>query len=68
MARYLARECPQCKGYLGVVVPERKPKLPVQATNGHCAQCGYGLAWIVIHGRSVIPDFKYQRHLSPTPD
>jgi hypothetical protein len=39
-----------------------------KAINGFCAECGYRLAWIVIHGRSVIPDFKYQRHLSPAPD
>jgi hypothetical protein len=35
-ARYLQRSCPKGKGYLGIVVPERKAKLPVQAINGRC--------------------------------
>jgi hypothetical protein len=32
MAKYLQRPCPKCNGYLGIVVPERKAKMPVQAT------------------------------------
>jgi hypothetical protein len=35
MAKYLARSCPKCNGYLGIVVPERKAKMPVQTINGH---------------------------------
>jgi len=31
MAKYLQRSCPKCNGYLGIVVPERKAKMPVQA-------------------------------------
>ena len=30
-------------GYLVIVVPERKAKLPVQAINGRCLKCGYRL-------------------------
>jgi hypothetical protein len=30
MAKYLQRSCPKCDGYLGIVVPEPKAKLPVQ--------------------------------------
>jgi hypothetical protein len=33
MAKYLARSCPKCNGYLGIVIPERKTTLPVQAIN-----------------------------------
>ena len=36
MARYLKRSCPKCSGYLGIVVPQRKTKTPVQAINGRC--------------------------------
>jgi hypothetical protein len=36
MAKYLQRSCPKCNGYLGIVVPERKAKVPVQAINGRC--------------------------------
>ena len=36
MAKYLPRSCPKCNGYLGIVVPERKRKMPVQAINGRC--------------------------------
>jgi hypothetical protein len=35
MAKYLQRSCPKCSGYLGIVVPERKGKMPVQAINFH---------------------------------
>ena len=34
VAKYLQRPCPRCGGYLGIVVPERKAKIPVQAING----------------------------------
>jgi hypothetical protein len=39
MAKYLQRSCPKCNGYLGIVVPERKAKMPVQTimdTDGSC--------------------------------
>jgi hypothetical protein len=26
--------------------------VPLQMGNGHCAECGYRLAWIVIRGKS----------------
>src|SRR5678816_2811971 len=48
MAKYLQRSCPRCNGYLGIVVPERKAKVSVQAINGRCVKCGYRLAWIVV--------------------
>jgi hypothetical protein len=33
VAKYLQRSCPKCNGYLGIVVPERRTKMPVQAIN-----------------------------------
>jgi hypothetical protein len=49
MAKYLCRSCPKCNGYLGIVVPERKAKMPVQAINGRCLKCGYSLAWVLFN-------------------
>jgi C4-type Zn-finger protein len=51
MAKYLQRSCPKCNGYLGIVVPEGKPKMPVQAINGRCLKCGYRLAWVLVLGK-----------------
>jgi hypothetical protein len=52
MAKYLQRSCPKCNGYLGIVVPERKAKMPVQAINGRCLKCGYRLAWVLVRGKT----------------
>jgi hypothetical protein len=48
MAKYLQRSYPKCDGYLGIVVPEQKAKMPVQAINGRCLKCGYRLAWVLV--------------------
>jgi hypothetical protein len=53
MARYLARPCPRCNGYLGIVLRESGRNTPVRAVNGHCLRCGYRLAWIVISGKQA---------------
>jgi hypothetical protein len=55
MAKYLARTCPKRDGYLGIVVPERKAKMSVQAINGRCLKCGYRLAWVLVRGKTVGP-------------
>jgi hypothetical protein len=52
MAKYLQRFCPRCDGYLGIVVPERKAMLPVQALNGRSLKCGYRLAWVLVRGKA----------------
>jgi len=39
MARYLARSCPRCNGYVGIVIRESGPNLPLQAVNGRCSGC-----------------------------
>ena len=51
--QYLQRSSPKCNGYLEIVVPERKAKLPVQAINGRCLKCGYRLAWVVVLGKRL---------------
>ena len=53
MAKYLQRSCPKCNGYLGIMVPERKAKMPVQAINGRCLKCGYRLAWVLVLGKRL---------------
>jgi hypothetical protein len=50
-AKYLARPCPKCNGYLGIVVPERNAKLPVEAINGRCLD---RLAWILVRGQASV--------------
>jgi hypothetical protein len=44
MAKFLQRSCPKCNGYLEIVVPKRKVKLPVQAINGRWLKFGYRLS------------------------
>jgi hypothetical protein len=51
MARYLHRNCRRCHGCLGVVVSEPGRNIPLQSVNGHCGECGYRFAWIVIRGK-----------------
>ena len=43
MAKYLQCSCPKCGDYLGIVMPEREAKFPVQVINGRCLKCGYRL-------------------------
>lgn len=50
MTRYLARSCPRCGDYLGVVVPqppEPTREIPIHA---RCLKCGFKLPWKVIQG------------------
>ena len=52
MPKYLARKCPKCRDYLGVVVnqtPKSNGEYPI---NAFCAVCGYELkGWRLIAGR-----------------
>ena len=50
MAKYLARSCTRCNGYLGIVLRESVRNVPLQAVNGHCLRCGYRMSWIVVRG------------------
>src|SRR5215510_13855264 len=43
MTKYLHSSCPKCGDYLGIVVPKRTAKFPVQAINGRCLKSGYQL-------------------------
>jgi hypothetical protein len=59
VAKYLQRSCPKCNGYLGIVVPERQAKMPVQAINGRCLKCGYRLAWVLFSAGPRIPNLSF---------
>ena len=44
MARYLARACPRCDGYVGIVIREPERNLTLQAVNGlDAASCEWPL-------------------------
>jgi C4-type Zn-finger protein len=51
MAKYLARSCPRCAGYLGIIMRKPAHNIPLQAINGRCLACGYRLAWVLVQGR-----------------
>jgi len=51
MLKYLYRDCPKCKDYLGVIVrdpPEPEREVPIDA---RCLRCGFKLAWKVVLGK-----------------
>jgi hypothetical protein len=45
MAVYLARSCPRCRNYFGIVIGEPKTEKNVQPIHGCCAKCGYEVNW-----------------------
>jgi hypothetical protein len=51
MARYLYRNCPRCNHYMSIVLREPGRNVPLRAVTGHCVNCTYRMAWIVIHGK-----------------
>ncbi len=50
MPRRIARICPRCNGYLGVVLGKRSPKSNTQSVNGSCVVCSHKLRWTLVHG------------------
>jgi hypothetical protein len=67
MARYLARACPRCNGYVGIVIRKSARNVPLQAGNGHCSGCSYRMAWVVITGRKTdLAVSRPSRRRSPT--
>jgi len=52
MARYIARTCPKCRDYFGVVVNHEPKSDGAHPIIAHCAVCGYQLkGWRLIVGR-----------------
>jgi hypothetical protein len=51
MAIYLARSCPMCRGYLGVVIQRDETERLVRAIDAHCLKCSWRLDWKLILGK-----------------
>ena len=47
MAIYLARNCPKCRDYLGVVIAKPNGS-GYQPVHGRCATCKYEISWALI--------------------
>ena len=56
LARYLARSCPRCNGYVGITIREPRRNVPLQTVNGRCSRYSYRMAWIVIRGKRAERD------------
>jgi hypothetical protein len=63
MATYLARSCPRCNSYLGIVLREPGRNVRVRAVNGHCLKGDYRLAWIVIKGKQAAKQQSVRRQV-----
>ena len=50
-SRPMARSCPRCRNYFGVVIGEPEGRRNIQLIYGRCAECGYEIAWALISGR-----------------
>ena len=52
MRRYIARSCPKCRDYFGIVVNQEPTSNGEHPINAYCAVCGYQLkGWRLIEGR-----------------
>ena len=55
MARYIARTCPKCRDYFGVLVSQWPTESGEHHVSAFCATCGYRLlGWRVILGRKSL--------------
>ena len=50
MTRYLARACPDCKGYVDVMMPKPRRDISLGAVKGKCVKCNYRMSWIIVSG------------------
>ena len=50
MALYLARSCPWCRSYFGVVIAEPQDRGKAQPIHGRCANCEYEVNWMLLPG------------------
>ena len=46
MAKYLARSCPMCRHYMGVVIAEAAGNR--RRIHGLCSGCGYEIDWALL--------------------
>jgi hypothetical protein len=57
MTRQLARICPRCNGYLGVVVGKRTAQSTSQSVNGSCVVCSHKLRWTLFNSSRPSVDY-----------
>lgn len=66
VAKYLARRCPKCAGYFGVIVSRLPYRSSIRAVSGWCKHCNYQIAWaLVVRGKErtqTKPARGYQVH------
>jgi hypothetical protein len=55
MAIYLARACPRCNGYLGVVLREPERKTGLRAILRNSFRCHHRLQWKSINRKALRP-------------
>lgn len=48
VAKYLARSCPKCAGYFGVIVSRLPYRSSIRAVSGWCKRCNYKIAWALV--------------------
>src|SRR4029077_9663671 len=46
--KYLARTCPKCAGYFGVIVAKVPHRSSIRAVSGWCKHCNYEIAWALL--------------------
>jgi endonuclease YncB( thermonuclease family) len=57
MTRYLARTCPKCKDYFGVVVTDPDEATKERPIDARCMRCGFKLVWRIVLGRKSLLSF-----------
>jgi hypothetical protein len=64
MVKYVARKCPRCRDYFGLVVNQPPKSNGEHPINGFCTLCGYQLkGWRMIVGRKR-PDNAYHGRIA----
>ncbi len=62
MDRYFARNCPKCRGYIGVTINRPSSRRNEYLVYGFCAGCGYRLSgWRLILGGKQAPEIRHGR-------
>ena len=62
MDRYLARACPRCNGYVGIVI--REPGRNRRPSTGGVLGARIGMAWIVVKGTALQQECKSEPRLN----
>jgi hypothetical protein len=66
LAKYLARTCPKCSGYFGVIVSKLPHRSSIHAVSGWCKHCNYEIAWALLVTAKLHPSIKPFRNPNRT--